>query len=109
MENPVSGIWNGQPGISDLSKNKFHPFFWNPKEKRDEMAQRFVTIWFRHLLTDWFILRRPALSNVPFVLTTADHGRMIITAANQMARLSESNLGWWLQMPGGHSFIGGDR
>ena len=52
------------------------------------MAQRFVTIWFRHLLTDWFILRKPALSDVPFVLTTADHGRMMITAASQMARLS---------------------
>jgi len=52
------------------------------------MAQRFVTIWFRHLLTDWFILRQPALRHVPFVLSAPDHGRMMITAASHMALLS---------------------
>src|SRR5689334_7677145 len=60
------------------------------------MEKRFVSIWFRHLSTDWFTLRqlafvkrsgevRPQLKNVPFVLRTASHGRMIISAANAIA------------------------
>jgi protein ImuB len=49
------------------------------------MQRRFVSIWFRHLKTDWFSLRQPLLRNVPFVLRTAVRGRMIITATNQVA------------------------
>ena len=49
------------------------------------MDKRFVSIWFRHLNTDWFTLRQPHLKNVPFVLRTPSHGRMIITAANAEA------------------------
>ena len=52
------------------------------------MARRFVSIWFRHLTTDWFALRQPQLQDVPFVLCTPLHGRMIVTAANTIA---ESN------------------
>ncbi|MEO6001339.1 MAG: DNA polymerase Y family protein [Chitinophagaceae bacterium] len=50
------------------------------------MQKRFVSIWFRHLNTDWFTLRQPDLGNMPFVLTTAIHGRMIITEANALAQ-----------------------
>lgn len=49
------------------------------------MARRFVSIWFRHLTTDWFSIRQPLLKKVPFVLRTTSHGRMVITAANAMA------------------------
>ena len=49
------------------------------------MAKRFVTIWFRHLKTDWFSIRQPALRDIPFVLSSPDHGRMVITAANEWA------------------------
>lgn len=49
------------------------------------MPKRFVSIWFRHLRTDRFIRRQPALKDVPFVLAAPDHGRMIITAANKRA------------------------
>ena len=60
------------------------------------MARRYVSIWFRHLNTDWFTLRQsilaqrcgemqPSLQNTPFVLRTSSHGRMIITAANAAA------------------------
>ena len=49
------------------------------------MAKRFVSIWFRHLKTDWLIRRRPALRGVPFVLASPDHGRMVITAVNTIA------------------------
>ena len=47
--------------------------------------KRFVTIWFPYLKTDWFSIRQPNLRDGPFVLTTPDHGRMLITAANEKA------------------------
>jgi len=46
------------------------------------MQKRFVSIWFRHLTTDWLTLRRPELKDVPFVFASPVHGRIIITAAN---------------------------
>jgi protein ImuB len=49
------------------------------------MDARFVSIWFRHLTTDWFTLQRQHLRHVPFVLRASSHGRMIITAANAVA------------------------
>jgi protein ImuB len=49
------------------------------------MERRYVSIWFSHLRTDWFTLRQPELKNIPFVLRTSVHGRMMITAANATA------------------------
>ena len=49
------------------------------------MQQRFVSICFRHLKTDWFIRRQSALKDIPFVLAAPDHGRMLITASNTAA------------------------
>jgi len=49
------------------------------------MQQRFMSIWFRHLKTDWFTRRKPDLRNLPFVLAAPDHGRMLVTAANVLA------------------------
>lgn len=46
------------------------------------MHKRFVSIWFRHLKTDWCIRRRPSLKEVPFVLAAPDHGRLVITATS---------------------------
>jgi protein ImuB len=57
------------------------------------MPKRFVTIWFRHLTTDWFIRRQPALALLPFVLATPDHGRMVVTAANVLAQKEGINPG----------------
>ena len=48
--------------------------------------KRFVSIWFPHLATDWFCLRKPELKNIPFVLSAPSHGRTIITAANSLAQ-----------------------
>lgn len=45
-----------------------------------------MSIWFRHLMTDWMTLRHPELKNVPFVLALPDHGRLMITAANNYAQ-----------------------
>ena len=50
------------------------------------MQQRFVSIWFRYLKTDWFIRRKPALGTIPFVIAAPDHGRMVVTAVNQLAQ-----------------------
>ena len=47
--------------------------------------KRFATIWFPYLKTDWFSIRQPQLRDSAFVLTTPDHGRMLITAANEKA------------------------
>lgn len=49
------------------------------------MNKRFVSLWFRHLLTDWLTLRRPELKAVPFVFASPVRGRVIITAANALA------------------------
>lgn len=49
------------------------------------MQRRFVSIWFRHLKTDWFSIRQPDLRSVPFALRSNDHGRMIIAASNHVA------------------------
>jgi protein ImuB len=49
------------------------------------MQKRFITIWFRHLTTDWLTLRRPELKNTPFVFAVPHHGRKVITAANALA------------------------
>lgn len=46
---------------------------------------RYVSIWFRHLVTDWFSLQEPALRDVPFVVRVSSHGRFIISAANTAA------------------------
>ena len=47
---------------------------------------RFITIWFRHLKTDWFSIHQPALRGMALVLTTPDHGRKIISAVNIKAQ-----------------------
>ncbi|PSL28934.1 Y-family DNA polymerase [Chitinophaga ginsengisoli] len=49
------------------------------------MSKRFMSIWFRHLLTDWHVRRQPALQHMPFVLAAPVHGRMIITSASPAA------------------------
>ena len=49
------------------------------------MSNRYITIWFPLLTTDWFALRRPELRGIPFVLAAKDHGRMVITASNEHA------------------------
>ncbi|UII32195.1 DNA polymerase Y family protein [Fulvivirga ulvae] len=49
------------------------------------MDKRYVSIWFKHLRTDWFALAQPELKDVPFVLRTPSHGRMVISALNEVA------------------------
>jgi len=49
------------------------------------MSKRYLSLWFRHLLTDWLALRRPELQEVPFILTATERNRIIIVAANVLA------------------------
>jgi protein ImuB len=46
------------------------------------MPRRFVSVWFRYLLTDWKTIRQPALSGVPVAFVRPDHGRLLICALN---------------------------
>lgn len=57
------------------------------------MQKRFVTLWFRHLLTDWLALRMPELKGMPFVFAAPDHGRMVITATTIEAELQGISVG----------------
>ena len=57
------------------------------------MQKRFLTIWFRYLKTDWHCRRQPELSGNPFVLTSPDHGRMVVTAANANAQTKDIFIG----------------
>src|ERR1700743_378345 len=57
------------------------------------MPKRFVSLWFRYLLTDWLMLRQPELTGAPFVFAVKERGRMIITAANKLAEAQGINKG----------------
>jgi len=57
------------------------------------MQKRFMSIWFRNPRTDWFIRRQPYLAAIPFVLSSLDHGRMVVTAANVLAQLQGITFG----------------
>ncbi len=57
------------------------------------MAKRFISIWFRHLKTDWFIRRNSSLKEIPFVLASPDHGRMIVRAVNRLAQTQGVDVG----------------
>jgi protein ImuB len=49
------------------------------------MDKRYVCIWFPHLVTDVFSVRKPALKQIPFVACMQSQGRMIVYAANAIA------------------------
>jgi protein ImuB len=57
------------------------------------MPKRFVSIWFRYLLTDWKIIRQPSLKGKAIVFAEPDHGRMVITATNAAAEKYEVSKG----------------
>lgn len=51
------------------------------------MKKRYLTVWFRHLTTDWLTLRRPELKTAAFVFAAHVQNRKMITAANREAEL----------------------
>ena len=50
-----------------------------------DMARRFVSIWFRHLVADWLIRRQPDLKEVPFVLCQSERGRLTVAVTSAVA------------------------
>jgi protein ImuB len=46
------------------------------------MPKRFVSIWFRYLLTDREAIRLKPLRELPVAFTEQDHGRMLVMAVN---------------------------
>jgi len=57
------------------------------------MPKRFVSIWFRHLKTDWITRRKLAFRDIPFVLAMPERGRMVITEANVLAEKQGAHKG----------------
>jgi protein ImuB len=57
------------------------------------MPKRFVAIWFPQLITEWLMIKQPALQTIPFVFAAPDHGRMRITAASPMVQAPGFNTG----------------
>lgn len=50
------------------------------------MAQRFVSIWFPHLITDRMLRRRPELEKSPFAMALNERGRRVVKAVNIIAQ-----------------------
>ena len=50
------------------------------------MGKRFVSIWFPYLTTDWHARKQPALREKAFVLKATIRNRVVVTAANHLAR-----------------------
>ena len=69
------------------------------------MDQRWMSIWFPHLKTDWLARRRPSLKKLPFVLTCSQHGKMIITAANNLSQSKGITIG--MSLADARAFIPG--
>ena len=57
------------------------------------MSRRFLSLWFRHLLTDAYVLHKPALRNQPFVLAVSERGRRVIRAAHTVAEAAGIRTG----------------
>jgi len=49
------------------------------------MPKRFLSLWFRYLMTDWKAVLQPELRGKPFVFAESDHGRLIVKAATAAA------------------------
>ena len=57
------------------------------------MCRRFMSVWFRHLTTDWLVNRRPELKELPFVFAVRERGRHVITAPSVGAELQGITTG----------------
>jgi protein ImuB len=47
--------------------------------------RRYLSLWFRHLMTDWFTRLRPALKDAPFVFAATQKSRQVITYVSALA------------------------
>jgi len=51
------------------------------------MSKRFVSIWLPYLVTDWHVRKQPSLKEKAFVLKATVRNRVVVTAANKLARV----------------------
>lgn len=54
---------------------------------------RYASIWFPHLLTEHMARKKPELREIPFVLVSRRHGRMVIDSANILAQRKDIHPG----------------
>ncbi len=54
---------------------------------------RYLSIWFRHLKTDDYVLQHQTLHDRPFVMTASKRGRMVIQAVNVHAEEDDIHIG----------------
>ena len=57
------------------------------------MSRRYISIWFRHLLTDWTARQKPEIKDRPFALCMTERGAVIIMAANALAEQAGASRG----------------
>jgi protein ImuB len=57
------------------------------------MPKRFLSLWFRYLLTDWKAIRQPELKGKAFIFAEPDHGRLVVKAVTATARKYGINEG----------------
>jgi protein ImuB len=85
MGKPVAGILNGR-AMDFVILHALLLFITACTNKLAEMSKRFVSIWFPYLATDWHARKQPLLENKAFVLKATVRNRVIITAANSIAK-----------------------
>ncbi len=47
--------------------------------------KRYVSVWFRYLMTDRHVRRHPSMKDEAFVMAASRHGRMVVTASNYVS------------------------
>src|SRR5215216_2542076 len=85
MEKQAVGILNGRV-VAFIILPILLLFIERWKNKPVDMNKRFVSIWFPSLATDWHARKQPNLRDKAFVLKSTVHNRVIITAANSLAK-----------------------
>src|SRR3569833_2807826 len=69
------------------------PAICNIESNNSKMKKRFLSLWFRHLTTDWLTLRRPELKDVPFILVAPERNRIIAMGVNPVAKAQGITVG----------------
>src|SRR3569832_2284110 len=79
MASRAPGRWNGRTMHFSTCLRRYK------KSNSAAMPKRFVSIWFRYLLTDREAIRQKSLTDLPVAFTEPDHGRMLVPAMNEQA------------------------
>src|SRR5688572_5713838 len=85
MEERAIGILNG-PVAAFIILPTLLLFIERCKNKPVDMSKRFVSIWFPYLVTDWHARKQPQLRDKAFVLKSTIRNRIVVTAANSLAK-----------------------